>query len=153
MLLCVTLSRADVNVSTGDTSGGECGVAMVHRFRMPYQNESSTNDDCSSSYNVRYWYSVVVGSVWVHSFSTAHSYFAGTEQRAWIEQDLAAAAAAKADGRVSWIVVQMHYPTYCSHPLGEWVGDSPRSAQLLCMRQGCGAREDRLDARARMTFM
>ena len=69
---------------------------------MPYQNESSTDDSCSASYAVRYWYSITAGAVWVHSFSTAHSYFNGSEQRAWIEADLRAAAAAKAAGTVSW---------------------------------------------------
>jgi hypothetical protein len=112
----------DVNVSTGDTSGGECGVAMVHRFRMPRQNESATDDSCAASYGVDYWYSVRRGSVWLHSFSTAHSYFEGSAQRAWIEEDLSAAAAAKARGDAAWLVVQMHYPSYCSHPLGEWEG-------------------------------
>lgn len=60
-------------------------------------------------------YSYIVGSVWVHSFSTAHSYSPGTEQRAWIEADLAAAAEALAAGSVSYIFVVMHYPPYCSH--------------------------------------
>ena len=48
-------------------------------------------------------------------WSTEHSYTTGTSQRAWIEQDLAAAKAAKAAGKVSWIIVVMHYPSYCSH--------------------------------------
>ena len=100
MPIITTVGNHDVNVSTGDTSGGECGVAVAHRFHMPFQDESLTDDSCAASYNVRYWYSLIRGSVWVHAFSTAHSYFVGSEQRAWIEQDLAAAAAAKAEGRV-----------------------------------------------------
>jgi hypothetical protein len=119
--LALAPGNHDVNVSTGDTSGGECGVAMVHRFRMPRQNESAADDSCAASYNVDYWYSVRRGSVWLHSFSTAHSYYEGSPQRAWIEEDLAAAAAAKARGDAAWLVVQMHYPSYCSHPLGEWM--------------------------------
>ena len=35
-------------------SGFECGVVYVHRFKMPYQNESSTAFDCATSQNVVY---------------------------------------------------------------------------------------------------
>ena len=129
-----SVGNHDVNVSTGDTSGGECGVAVNHRFHMPFQNESSTDFSCAASYNVRYWYSVIVGSVWVHTFSTAHSYFEGSEQRTWIESDLAAAAVAKSSGLVSWVVVQMHYPAYCSHPLGDCNNVNPAKDPAAWLR-------------------
>ena len=62
-------------------------------------------------------------------------------QRAWIEADLAAAAAARARGDVSFLIVQPHYPSYCSHsydggggcvarevyPLPRAAGDQPRA--------------------------
>jgi hypothetical protein len=126
-------------------SGWECGAVYVHRFRMPYQNESSTAFDCATSQNVVYWYSLPLGPVWLHSFSTEHSYAPGSPQRAWIEADLAAAAAARAAGRVSWLVVQMHYPSYCSHSYdggGGCVHDAPlMRAQLepLWVRFGVDA--------------
>jgi Ni,Fe-hydrogenase I large subunit len=37
-----------------------------------------------------YWYSLPIGPVWLHSFSTEHTYAPGSPQRAWIEADLAA---------------------------------------------------------------
>lgn len=49
-------SNHDVNASSN--SGFECGVAYAHRFHMPYQNESTTDDGCAASYNVRYWYAL-----------------------------------------------------------------------------------------------
>lgn len=82
---------------------------------MPFQNESDTDFSCATSQAARYWYSYAVGPVWTHSFSTEHSYAPGSPQRAWIEADLAAAVAARAAGSISWIIVQMHYPSYCSH--------------------------------------
>lgn len=96
-------------------SGIECGAVYLHRFKMPNQNESDTDFSCATSTNTRYWYSLTTGPIWLHTWSTEHSYARGSSQRAWIEEDLAAAAAAKAAGRVSWIVVVMHYPSYCSH--------------------------------------
>ena len=109
-------------------SGFECGVVYVHRFKMPRQNESSTAFDCATSQNVVYWYSLALGPVWLHSFSTEHSYAPGSPQLAWIEADLAAAAAARDAGAVSWLVVQMHYPSYCSHSYdggGGCIHDAP----------------------------
>ena len=82
---------------------------------MHFQNESDTDFSCATSQAARYWYSYAVGPVWTHSFSTEHSYAPGSAQRAWIEADLAAAVAARAAGAISWIIVQMHYPSYCSH--------------------------------------
>ena len=101
----------------------------LHRFKMPGQNESSTDFSCATSTNTVYWYSLPIGPVWLHTWSTEHSYAPGSPQRAWIERDLAAAQAAKAAGRVSWIIVEMHYPSYCSHSYnggGGCITDAPR---------------------------
>lgn len=101
---------------------------------MPYQNESSTAFDCATSQNVVYWYSLPIGPVWLHSFSTEHSYAPGSSQRAWIEADLAAASAARDAGTVSWLIVQMHYPSYCSHSYdgaGGCIHDAPLMREQL----------------------
>ena len=87
----------------------------LHRFKMPNQNESDSDFSCATSESARFWYSLPIGPVWLHTWSTEHSYANGSAQLAWIKADLAAAKAAKAAGSVSWIVVQMHYPSYCSH--------------------------------------
>jgi hypothetical protein len=108
------LSVGNHDALPGD-SGIECGAVYLHRFKMPGQNESSTDFSCATSTNTVYWYSFATGPLWLHTWSTEHAYGAGTAQRAWIERDLAAARAAKAAGTVSWIIVQMHYPSYCSH--------------------------------------
>lgn len=118
------------DVLKGD-SGTECGVAYVHRFKMPYQNESSTDFSCETSQNVVYWYSLAVGPVWLHSYSTEHSFAPGSPQRAWIERDLTAAAAARAAGAVSWLIVQMHYPSYCSHSFDSGAGGCTHGAAAM----------------------
>lgn len=87
-----------------------------------------TPDPQLATRSVVYWYSLPIGPVWLHSFSTEHTYAPGSPQRAWIEADLAAAAAARAAGTVSWLVVQMHYPSYCSHSYnggGGCITDAP----------------------------
>jgi hypothetical protein len=120
--------RAQHDSLPGD-SGIECGAVYLHRFKMPGQNESSTDFSCATSTNTIYWYSLPIGPVWLHTWSTEHSYAPGSPQRAWIERDLAAAKAAKAAGRVSWIIVEMHYPSYCSHSYnggGGCITDAPR---------------------------
>jgi len=101
---------------------------------MPNQNESDTDFDCATSESARYWYSLPIGPIYLHTFSTEHSYAPGSPQRAWIEADLAAAASAKKANAVSWIIVQMHYPSYCSHSYdggGGCVTDAPRMRQQL----------------------
>jgi hypothetical protein len=103
----------------------------VHRFKMPFQNESSTDFACAASQDVVYWYSLATGPVWLHSFSTEHAFTPGSPQRAWIERDLAAAAAARAAGRVSWVVVQMHYPSYCSHTFDGGAGGCIHGAPVM----------------------
>jgi len=101
---------------------------------VPNQNESDTDFSCAASEAARFWYSFAAGPVWLHTFSTEHSYANGSAQLAWIQADLAAAAAAKARGEISWIIVQMHYPSYCSHSYnggGGCITDAPRlRAQL-----------------------
>lgn len=104
----------DVNMDTAN-DGGECGVAVAHRFKMPYQNESLTDFGCLASHQVRYWYSFIVGSVWIQMISTQHPLTPSSEQLQWIEEDLQAAQQAKQEGKISWIIVAMHYTTYCSH--------------------------------------
>lgn len=118
------------DVLSGD-SGTECGVVYVHRFKMPSQNESSTDFSCAASQNVVYWYSLATGPVWLHSFSTEHAFTPGSPQRAWIERDLAAAAAARDAGAISWLVVQMHYPSYCSHSFDSGAGGCVHGAAVM----------------------
>jgi hypothetical protein len=103
----------------------------VHRFKMPQQNESSTDFSCAASQNVVYWYSLATGPVWLHSFSTEHAFTPGSPQRAWIERDLAAAAAARDAGAISWLVVQMHYPSYCSHSFDSGAGGCVHGAAVM----------------------
>jgi 3',5'-cyclic AMP phosphodiesterase CpdA len=125
--------------------GIECGAVYLHRFKMINQNESSTDFSCATSEATRFWYSFAAGPVWLHTWSTEHAYAAGSSQRAWIEADLAQAAAAKAAGRVSWIIVQMHYPSYCSHSYnggGGCITDAPlmrRELEALWLAAGVDA--------------
>lgn len=133
-------SRAPYHVAVGNhdslpgDSGIECGAVYLHRFKMPNQNESDTDFSCATSESARFWYSYAAGPVWLHTFSNEHSYANGSAQLAWIAEDLAAAAAAKARGEVSWVIVQMHYPSYCSHSYnggGGCITDAPRMRQQL----------------------
>ena len=96
-------------------SGIECGAVYLHRFKMPNQNESDTDFSCATSESARFWYSYAAGPIWLHTWSTEHTYANGSAQKAWIVDDLTAASQAKKEGRISWIIVQMHYPSYCSH--------------------------------------
>jgi hypothetical protein len=62
----------------GTDSGGECGVPYIHRFSMP---QPSPNPD-------DYWYSLNHGPIHWVVLSTEHPWWEGTEQYAWMEQDL-----------------------------------------------------------------
>ncbi len=84
----------------GHDSGGECGVPVEKRFRGPSNGEGIL------------WYSFSSGPVHVVMLSTEHDLTPGSEQYAWFEKDLAAAAQQRAAGAVPWIVVTAHRMLY-----------------------------------------
>lgn len=61
----------------GNDSGGECGVAVAKRFRMP---DSATRISDVPS-NAPFWYSFAYGSVHFTIISTEHDLHRGSPQR------------------------------------------------------------------------
>ncbi len=86
-----------------DDSYGECGVTTAKRFTMPAGSSGS---------NGVFWYSFDYGPVHFTIFSAEHNFTQGSEQFAWLQQDLAAAHSSRE--RTPWLVVQMHRPMYAS---------------------------------------
>lgn len=89
--------------------------AYRNRFRMPYELSGGTSN---------MWYSFRYGSVHFVQINTETDYpnapldeYASKnggfgDQLGWLEADLAAAAAARAAGQVSWILAAGHRPIY-----------------------------------------
>ncbi len=89
--------------------------AYNHRFRMPYNVSGGT---------LNMWYSFNWASIHFVQLDSETDYNGAPEdgyvskvggfgnQVAWLEADLAAAAAARARGEVSWILVAGHRPIY-----------------------------------------
>ena len=110
----------------GSDSNGECGIAMVHRFRAPSNGRPNRQGSLA-------WYSFDYGVVHVVQMSSEHDWTEGSDQHAWLEADLKAAAGNRI--RTPWIVVTAHrmmYSTqvqareaalcpFCMCVLGGWV--------------------------------
>jgi len=78
----------------GGDSGGECGVAVARRFRMP------------ATGNGVFWYSFAAGNVHVAMLSSEHDPSPGAPMGDWLAQDLAAVDRAA----TPWLVVGIHRP-------------------------------------------
>ncbi|EDO31661.1 predicted protein, partial [Nematostella vectensis] len=82
----------------GDDSGGECGVPMYQRFRMPDNG------------NALWWYSFDYGSVHFVMMSTEHNFTRGSPQYEWLERDLRGV-----DRKTTpWVILGGHRPMYTS---------------------------------------
>jgi len=98
-------------------SGGECGLPTALRFPMPPPMGRGAGSP---------WYSFDYGVVHFTTVSTEHPLGPGSAQYAWLEADLAAAAAARdaaelRDGGRSataprWLVMNGHRPFYIHSP-------------------------------------
>merc|ERR1719247_190652 len=62
----------------------------------------------------RFFYSFDYGPVHFVSYSSEHTFTKGSQQHAFLQRDLAAAAAPAARALRPWIVVFGHRPLYCS---------------------------------------
>jgi acid phosphatase type 7 len=82
----------------GDDSAGECGRPFFERFHMPDNGESV------------FWWSLEYGPLHVVHISSEHDFTAGSDQYAWLEQDLSAVDRAV----TPWLVVAAHRPMYTS---------------------------------------
>jgi len=92
----------------GTDSGGECGVATRHRFRMPTPTPDNTD---------RLWYSFNVGPgplVHVIVIDTEVAVSPGSDQHTFISDDL------KKVNRTQtpWVIVAGHRPMYYGNPKG-----------------------------------
>jgi hypothetical protein len=84
------------SVWNGTDSGGECGVAYDHRFKMPTSSLDST------------WWSLNYGPVHFTILSTEHDFSVGSAQYDWVEADLAAVDRTK----TPFVVIAGHRPMY-----------------------------------------
>jgi acid phosphatase type 7 len=86
-----------------DDSGGECGVPMAKRFRMPSSSPSSKIRS-----NGVFWYSYSFASVHTIVVSSEHDLSKGSDQHHFVEGDLKTV-----DRSVTpWVVVESHRPLY-----------------------------------------
>jgi len=90
----------------GTDSGGECGVALENRFKMPKAQMPSTA--ATVSYNDTTWWSVNFGPVHFTVISTEHSFDPNSPQYSWIMQDLAQVDRSK----TPFLVLAGHRPIY-----------------------------------------
>ena len=89
----------------GSDSNGECGIALVHRFRGPSNGRANRTGSLA-------WYSFDSGPIHVVQMSSEHDWLEGSEQHAWLDQDLARADANRES--VPWILVTAHRMMYSS---------------------------------------
>jgi hypothetical protein len=80
--------------NVGSDSGGECGVAVARRFRMPANG------------NGVFWYSFSVGNVHVVMLSSEHDPSPAAPMGAWLAADLASVDRAL----TPWVLVGIHRP-------------------------------------------
>ena len=106
----------------GGDSGGECGVAVQARFPMP-SPPSKEAERGGPGFSDTPWYSFDHGSVHFLLMSTEHDFTAGSEQRAFIESDLAAVDRT----RTPWVLMAGHRPFYVSSS----DATSPRSDMVV----------------------
>jgi hypothetical protein len=87
----------------GSDSNGECGIAIVHRFRGPSNGRANHTGSLA-------WYSFDAGPIHVVQMSSEHDWLEGSEQHEWLDQDLARADANRV--HVPWVVVTAHRMMY-----------------------------------------
>lgn len=69
-------------LASGNDSGGECGVAVAKRFRMPDATLSGNRAHAGPvSSNAPFWYSFEYGSAHFTVISTEHDVSHGSDQR------------------------------------------------------------------------
>lgn len=86
---------------TGEDSGGECGVATLARFPMPYANAEDPR-------GLGAWYSFEQGPVHFVMLDTEMAIAPGSSQFAWLEADLTAVDRAV----TPWVILMGHRPMY-----------------------------------------
>ena len=89
----------------GSDSNGECGIAMVHRFRAPSNGRANSSGSLA-------WYSFDSGPIHVVQMSSEHDWLKGSEQHTWLDQDLARANANRE--QVPWVLLTAHRMMYSS---------------------------------------
>eukprot|EP00294_Goniomonas_avonlea_P001143 CAMPEP_0114558672 /NCGR_PEP_ID=MMETSP0114-20121206/10510_1 /TAXON_ID=31324 /ORGANISM="Goniomonas sp, Strain m" /LENGTH=532 /DNA_ID=CAMNT_0001744085 /DNA_START=8 /DNA_END=1606 /DNA_ORIENTATION=+ len=80
--------------------------SFITRYHMP--------GDVQPGGGGNLWFSVDRNLVHFTFISTEHDYTPGSQQRAWLEADLAAASEASRRAEVPWVIVGGHRPMYCS---------------------------------------
>jgi len=89
----------------GSDSNGECGLAIVRRFRGPSNGRKNQTGSLA-------WYSFDAGPVHVVQMSSEHNWMIGSEQNLWLEQDLIKANQNRI--KVPWILLTAHRMMYSS---------------------------------------
>jgi hypothetical protein len=87
----------------GNDSGGECGVPIAKRFKMP----------SSSGSNGVFWYSFEFSSTHVIMLSSEHDLSSTSRQYQWLESDLRSLNRK----RTPWVIIEIHRPLYNSFNL------------------------------------
>ncbi|KAK9811159.1 hypothetical protein WJX73_007407 [Symbiochloris irregularis] len=95
----------------GNDSGGECGVTVSKRFKMPGYHSGAANHHEHEA-NSPFWYSFEYGSVHFTIISTEHDLSHGSEQNKWLRQDLESVDRCT----TPWLIVGMHRPMYVVFP-------------------------------------
>jgi hypothetical protein len=97
-----------VTLFNGTDSGGECSVPTNGWYPMPWKSIDTP------------WFSYNVGPVHICGMSTEHDFFVGSEQYAWIANDLRSVDRSK----TPWIIFGGHRPMYIDSTYGEgWSSD------------------------------
>ena len=95
----------------GSDSNGECGIAMVHRFRAPSNGRPNGQGSLA-------WYSFDYGTIHVIQMSSEHNWLIGSEQYLWLDANLKQASLNR--DHVPWIVITAHRMMYttqlCEEP-------------------------------------
>lgn len=86
----------------GGDSGGECGVPVSARFRMPADSRLGSNGV--------FWYSFATGLVHHSVISSEHDFTNGSVMTTWLVNDLQSVDREK----TPWLVLHLHRPMYCS---------------------------------------
>eukprot|EP01102_Stenamoeba_stenopodia_P015769 TRINITY_DN5425_c0_g1_i1.p1 TRINITY_DN5425_c0_g1~~TRINITY_DN5425_c0_g1_i1.p1 ORF type:complete len:512 (+),score=90.16 TRINITY_DN5425_c0_g1_i1:56-1591(+) len=94
------------------SDGGESGVSYATRYPGPGQQISFNSSHTGEMNSTSFWWSLDYAQVHIVTLSGVHDFKNGSEQYAWIEADLAQAAANRKIR--PWIIVTCHYPMYCS---------------------------------------
>jgi hypothetical protein len=91
-------------------SGGECGVPMAKRFRMPSSPKS----------NGVFWYSYSYGLVHTIVISSEHDLSMGSPQYNFLEHDLVSV-----DRKVTpWVILESHRPLYEGQVGEHWISNT-----------------------------